>query len=150
MEKPYVLLVDDNEATVTLVTALLQRDFAIDCASDGAEAIERLKTGNYAAIVLDLRMPTVDGYGVLDFLQASRPEAIANVIILTASLSQREMERVRRYPVCAVVGKPFEIETLLAVVKQCAGPERPYMRGNILSGGMIILLADLLRQRWMM
>jgi len=149
MEKPYVLLVDDNEATLTLVTAILQRDFAVDIATDGAEAIEKLKVKTYAAILLDLRMPTVDGYGVLEHLQSTRPESIANVIIVTASLSKREMERVKQYPVCAIVAKPFEIEALLGVVRQCAAPERPYMRGNILSGSMIFLLADLLRQRWM-
>ena len=41
MEKPLVLLVDDNEATCTLIRALLQRDFQLETASDGIEALER-------------------------------------------------------------------------------------------------------------
>jgi CheY-like chemotaxis protein len=149
MEKAPVLLVDDNEATCTLITALLQREFAVDAVHDGLEAVEKLKTNNYSAILLDLRMPNMDGYGVLDHLKAHRPALLKSVIILTASLAAKEMARVRAYDICAVVAKPFEVESLLALVKQCAGPEPRHLGGNLFSSGMIILIADLLRQRLM-
>lgn len=147
MEKARVLLVDDNEATCTLITALLQRDFDIDTAGDGLDAIETLKTKHYAAVLLDLRMPHLDGYGVLDYLRENRPSLLPSVIILTASLAPKEMERVRAYDICAVVAKPFEVESLLALVKQCAGTEYRPRGGMLLSSGVIILIADLLRQR---
>ena len=147
MEKPHVLLVDDNEATCTLITALLQRDFEIDTVNDGFDAIEKLKTKNYGAILLDLRMPHLDGYGVLDHLREHRPSLLPSVIILTASLAPKELARVRAYDICAVVAKPFEVESLLALVKQCAGTEPRNLGGAFLSSGVIILIADLLRQR---
>src|SRR6476659_559018 len=53
VEKPHVLLADDNEATCTLLTALLQREFEVAIATDGNEAIERLRTRRYAALLLD-------------------------------------------------------------------------------------------------
>jgi CheY-like chemotaxis protein len=149
MEKAPVLLVDDNEATCTLITALLQREFAVDAVHDGLDAVEKLKINNYSAILLDLRMPHMDGYGVLDHLLAHRPALLRSVIILTASLAAKEMARVHAYDICAVVAKPFEVESLLALVKQCAGPEPRHLGGNLLSSGMIILIADLLRQRLM-
>ena len=149
MEKAPVLLVDDNEATCTLITALLQREFEIETVNDGGDAIDRLKTKNYAAILLDLRMPNVDGYGVLDYLKEHRPTVLPSVIVLTASLAQKEMARVRAYDICAVVAKPFEVESLLALVKQCAGSDSRYRGANFLSSGVIILIADLLRQRLM-
>jgi CheY-like chemotaxis protein len=147
MEKSRVLIVDDNEATCTLVTALLQREFDIDTAGDGLDAIETLKTKHYAAIVLDLRMPHLDGYGVLEYLRDNRPSLLPSVIILTASLAPKEMERVREYDICAVVAKPFEVDALLAIVKRCAGTDQRHRGGSILSSGVIILIADLLRQR---
>src|SRR4051812_6256142 len=49
VEKPYVLLADDNEATCTLLTALLHRDFNVEAAFDGRETIERLRTRRYDA-----------------------------------------------------------------------------------------------------
>ena len=149
MEKAPVLLVDDNEATCTLITALLQRDFDVEAVNDGIDAVEKLKTNNYAAVLLDLRMPQLDGYGVLDFLKANRPTVLRSVIVLTASLGQREMARVHGYDICAVVAKPFEVESLLALVKQCAGTEPRSLGGTFLSSGVIMLIADLLRQRLM-
>jgi CheY-like chemotaxis protein len=148
MDKPCVLLVDDNEATCTLVTAILQRDFAVDVTTDGAEALEKLKAGRYAAILLDLRMPPPDGYAILDALLQSRPELVPRIIVLTAALSQREKERVKAYPVCDVIAKPFEVETLVATVKKCAGdPGVPF--GNVISSGMLLLIAEMLQRRWM-
>src|SRR4051794_34046846 len=79
-DKPFVLLVDDNEATCTLINAVLQRDFAVDVAGDGTEAIEKLRTIRYAAILLDLRMPPPDGFAVLEFLQQNAPRQLANVL----------------------------------------------------------------------
>src|SRR5258708_23259558 len=73
VEKPYVLLADDNEGTCTLITALLHRDYNVEVALDGQEAIDRLRTRKYAAILLDLRMPHTDAFAVLAFLKAHQP-----------------------------------------------------------------------------
>src|SRR5437764_1125329 len=135
MEKPYVLLVDDNDATCTLVTALLQRDFTVEATNDGTEALEKLKTGRYAAIILDLRMPPPDGYAIMDALLQSRPELLPRVIVLTAALSQREKERVKKYPVCEVIAKPFEVEALFGAVKKCAGDSGGAF-GSVISSGV--------------
>jgi CheY-like chemotaxis protein len=151
VEKPHVLVVDDNEATRTLLTALLHRDFNIDVATDGIEAIERLRTRRYGALLLDLRMPHADGFAVLDFLKEQQPQMLHRVLIVTAALSRRDMERAESYGVCGIVAKPFDVETLLAAVKECAPPEEGSTLGPVLcsSGPVILLLADLLRQRLM-
>ena len=89
VDKPFVLLVDDNEATCTLITAVLHRDFAVEVASDGTEAIERLRTKHYAAIILDLRMPQPDGFAVLEFIEQHDRRQLRNVLVVTAALSAR-------------------------------------------------------------
>lgn len=149
VEKPYVLVADDNDATCTLLTALLHRDFNVDVAFDGHDAIERLRTRQYAAILLDLRMPQTDGFAVLDFLKEHQPRMLASVLVVTASLTQGELQHAGSYGVCAIVSKPFEIETLLAAVKQCVSLDEGSSLGPALctSGPMILLLADLLHQR---
>lgn len=150
IENPSVLLVDDNEATCTLVTALLRRDFHVETCGDGAEAIENLKTRQYAAVLLDLRMPNIDGFGVLEFLKQNSPQTVRRTIILTASLTPAEIARARTYDIFCVVSKPFEVEVLLAAVKQCASHEGTSLGNVFATGGpVILLLADLLRQRWM-
>lgn len=150
IEKPYVLLVDDNEATNALMTALLQREFAIESAMDGNEAIDRLKTRQFAAILLDLRMPRMDGFGVLEHLRVHIPETLKRVLVVSAALAPRDVERLREYDVCGVIRKPFEVEVLLDAVKTCAGSYGGGF-GNVLatSTPVILLIADLLRQtRW--
>lgn len=146
-EKPCVLIVDDNDATCVLVAAVLHRDFATDVATDGAEAIDKLKTRTYAAMLLDLRMPNVDGFEVLAYIDANVPDLMHRVIILTAAVSEREMQRVRRYNVHSVITKPFEVDVLLDVVKRCSGQTDGPGLGPVFysSTGMFLLLADLLR-----
>lgn len=145
MDKPCVLLVDDNEATCTLVAAVLQRDFTTDVANDGTEALEKLKAGKYAAIVLDLRMPPPDGYDIMDVVMKTRPELMKCIVVVTAALSQREMERLKNYPVAAVISKPFDVDFLLAAVKKCAGEESSGF-GNVISSGMLLLIAEMIQR----
>ena len=150
VEKPPVLLVDDNEATCTLIAAILQKEFMRDVARDGADAVEKLKTKQYTVILLDIRMPMFDGYGVLDYLSATRPETLKSVIIVTASLSDREMSRAKQYDVFGVIAKPFDVEVLLAAVKQCAGPsDGSSLGGAFFRSTMMLLLANLIQKRLM-
>ncbi|HUR83186.1 MAG TPA: response regulator [Thermoanaerobaculia bacterium] len=147
MEKPFVLLADDNEATCTLIQALLRSQFVVDVARDGHEAIEKVKSRQYAAILLDLLMPIADGYAVLDFLSNEHADLLRRVLVVTASVSPRQMERLRNYRIHGVIAKPFEVDVLQNAVRQCAGmTDEPSLRTPLLSGGMILLLAEVLRQ----
>lgn len=149
MEKPFVLLADDNEATCTLITALLQKDFNVDVAANGGDAIERIKNRRYAAVLLDLVMPLVDGWAVLDHIAGHSPDLMRCVVIVTAVTSTRDLQRVRQYGVFGVVSKPFDIEELLDTVKRCAGGSTASLHAPIVSSGVLLLLANLLRYRWM-
>ena len=146
MDKPFVLIADDNEATCTLLIALLRKDFTVETARDGAEAIAKLTGRRYVAVLVDLLMPRSDGYDVLDFVQNERPDMLPRTLVVTASLTQRQLERVRAYPICGVVAKPFDVEVLLSAVKRCAGDDPDgASRAALLSAGAILLLADFLR-----
>ena len=144
MQKPFVLVADDNEATCTLITALLHHDFAVVTATDGMSAIEQLKSRQFAAVILDLVMPVADGYAVLDFLRMERADLLPRTVVITASVARREMERVASYGVHTVMPKPFEVDELYAAVKEIAGGADAF-GGPMISTGMILMLADLLR-----
>ena len=146
MEKPLVLLADDNEATRTLITAVLHRDFGVDLASDGNEAIEKLKRREYAAILLDLLMPIADGFSVLDYLRRENPEMLGRVLVVTAAAGRWHTDRLSDYALCGVIAKPFEVEVLLESVRNCAGISEPFSGGPLMAGGMLLMLADLLRR----
>jgi putative two-component system response regulator len=145
VEKPLVLLADDNDATCTLVRALLQNDYNLEIASDGVEAIEHLKKRRYAAILLDLLMPNVNGFDVLAFLREEQPETLPRVAILTAAVDGKQMDRLREFPVHGVIRKPFEIDTLQDAVRRCARLDDPLTRGaSIFGSAMLLLLAEML------
>ena len=94
-------------------------------------------------------MPIADGYAALDFLQRENPAMLSRVIVVTASLSPREMDRVDAYPIRGVIAKPFEVYVLQAAVKHCAGVGGdPFLRGpgQILSSGVLLLLAEVLHR----
>ena len=149
MEKPSVLIVDDNDATRALVTALLRRDFLVDAATDGLEALEKLRHKRFAAVLLDLRMPQVDGFEVLEYLKSNQPAILSRIVVVTAALTKSELERANAYGICGVIAKPFEVDTVLDAVKHCVGSDDPLPLGNLFSSGMLLLLADMIRQRLM-
>lgn len=146
MDKPFVLVADDNEGTCTLIAALLQHEFTVDLARDGTEALEKIASRRYAAIILDLLMPHVDGFAVLDHLGTNNPEQLACVVIVTAAVSEKQRQRVSGYPIHAVISKPFEIDQLLEAVRKAAKhPEPRFPAAPLISGSVLLLLADLLR-----
>lgn len=149
IEKPSVLVVDDDDATATLLRALLQPHFAIEIAADGNEAIEKLRVKQYAATLLDLRMPHRDGFAVLDFFKSARPESLKSVLVVTALLTTQDIARVKAYGVHGIVAKPFEIDSLLAAVKSCVDSEDGPGLARVFCTPAILFLADLLRQKLM-
>lgn len=75
-----VLVVEDNPA----ICRELERQFNCDCATDGWDAIEKLETGQYAAIVIDADVPRSSGYGVLTYLREEVGEELPNVLFMTS------------------------------------------------------------------
>lgn len=91
--KPKILLVDDDPEFLETYRLFLSRHFEVSTATDGKEAIEALK-GYPEAIVLDLKMPEVSGYDVLDYMQLWPKTRDIPVIIVTSSHLDRKMHQV--------------------------------------------------------
>jgi len=115
-----VLVVDDDPAIRTLITTVLKRtDAAVDCADDGDAAIMRLGRRAYSVIVLDLMLPKVDGFEVLDRVASTRPDLLNRVIVLTAA-AQAKLKPLERRKVWRVMRKPFDIDDFTTAVAECA------------------------------
>ena len=94
-EKPQCLLViDDDPYVLDIVEQLLENSrYKIMSASDGKDAINKIIEDPPDAILLDLMMPKLDGFGVIDFLRKDEKLKDIPVIVLTAkSLDQIEQE----------------------------------------------------------
>jgi len=114
-----VLVVDDEPPIRALIAKIIQRaGFFVDTARDGAEAIEKLRDGDFSVLVIDLMMPNVDGYDVLDHIRASGMRHPA-VIVITAGDSSA-IRRLDPTLVHSVLRKPFDIDVLADLIVAAA------------------------------
>lgn len=115
-----VLIVDDDAPTQELLVALMRRNgLGSTTASNGAEAIQAIRTTDFAVIILDLMMPAVDGQAVIDFV--SREKKNIPVIVCTAAGPQKT-QAIHDRVVKAIVRKPFDIEQLTQIVSSLVRP----------------------------
>lgn len=125
-----ILLVEDDPRDVELtLTALEEGKLAneIVVAADGAEALDYLgRTGAYAGraegnpavVLLDLKLPKVDGLEVLRQIRAEPSLAMVPVVILTSSAEERDIVRGYELGVNAYVVKPVDFEAFVRAVKE--------------------------------
>jgi DNA-binding response OmpR family regulator len=120
MGKPAVLIVDEDAAIRALVRAILRAlTLDTDEASGGMEAILRIRATHYKCIVLDMWLPLGSGYDVLQAIAADRPDE-KFVVVMTAMLPSG-IETIDPGNIAAVLRKPFDIENLVAAVRECVG-----------------------------
>jgi DNA-binding NtrC family response regulator len=117
-----VLLVDDEEDFVRTVAERMEvRDLGSEVALDGPQALRRLKEEEPDVMVLDLRMPGMDGLEVLERVKRDFPRL--QVVILTGHGSDEEEREAERLGAFAYLRKPVDFNVLMEVVGR-AGRER--------------------------
>lgn len=107
-----VLIIDDEEANLLLLETLLKREgySEIHCLSDPSQAIEKLVEIEPHIILLDLMMPDIDGYQLLDaFRRHSRPDEFRPVLVLTADTTLQARRRALSLGAKDFVSKPFDV-----------------------------------------
>ncbi|HEX9985557.1 MAG TPA: response regulator [Thermoanaerobaculia bacterium] len=114
------LVVDDDPGLQGLFFTLLGKDgFSVDCAPNGRLAFEYLKRSAYSVILLDLMMPDVNGFELLERLERDSPALLSRIIIMTGA-SQRSIEGLDKKGVWGLIRKPFDINDLVASARSCA------------------------------
>ncbi len=114
-----ILVADDDQSIRQLVSTIIKREgFTTDTAIDGLEAIQLIEQHDYTVILLDLMMPRLDGFGVIDWLKKNPPLNKPIVIVITAYADQRFKE-VDPQLVAGVLRKPFEVAELGNIVRAC-------------------------------
>lgn len=113
-----ILVVDDNPAVCTAVRAVLDRvGYVVTTAQDGREAIALISASDYDVIFLDVTMPKFDGLGVVDELRENNVGALAHTYLMTGG----DADEFADLPVCGVIAKPLDINSLIAETKDCIG-----------------------------
>jgi DNA-binding response OmpR family regulator len=113
------LVVEDDPAIRRLVEKLLTRHhIAIDLASDGRIAVSKLQENRYSVVVLDLMVPEVNGFQVIDFIkQQPSPTPVAVV----SAVSQQALKNLDLDVVKLVISKPFDVDEFTkAILTLCS------------------------------
>ncbi|MCI0707452.1 MAG: response regulator [Ignavibacteriae bacterium] len=125
-----ILLAEDNPNDVELTLAALSENNLANeviVVRDGAEALDYLfRRGNYrlrtpghpAVILLDLKMPKVDGLEVLRTIKADKELCVIPVVMLTSSREELDVVNSYKLGVNAYVVKPVEFQEFIDAVKQ--------------------------------
>lgn len=117
MKEFKVLMVDDEEDFVTTLSERMKmRDVDSDVALDGEQALQRVEDDIPDVMVLDLKMPGIDGLEVLRRVKKAYPQI--PVIILTGHGSEKDEAEARRLGAYEYLQKPVDIEKLVQVLRK--------------------------------
>lgn len=117
-----ILLIEDEvKLAQYLRKGLTEAGHVVDVAHDGVDGLHLALQGDYAALVLDVMLPGIDGFEVCRRLRARA--APPKIILLTAR--DREVERLKGLDLGAdlYVTKPFSTRALLEDVRRCLEPQ---------------------------
>ena len=114
-----VLIADDDAGIRRLLTVTLRKEgYDTADACDGREALEAMRSGSVDLVLLDLMMPNVTGWDVLEQRDAAPALLKIPVIVITAARGDG-IDNIPNDGMCALLTKPFELDTLHALVKAC-------------------------------
>jgi CheY-like chemotaxis protein len=117
-----VLVVDDDDAIRTLISRVLKRAaYEVAVAANGAEALTHLRTHPFTTVVLDLMMPVMSGFEVLEYLRTHDDAGTPAVVVVSAA-GERDLESIQSPLVRAVLRKPFDLTELLKAVEKAGLP----------------------------
>ena len=117
-----ILVVDDSNIVRNFVKRIFSDEYNVGTAKDGEEAIEILKAnkdnGLIETVLLDLNMPKVDGFAVLEFMRQSGMLETIPVSIISGDSSKETIDRAFTYGIIDMLEKPFTEQNIKTVIEK--------------------------------
>jgi DNA-binding NtrC family response regulator len=115
--KNKILVVDDEDALRTVLAAELEGEgYQVTTAADGQEAINILSSAGFDLILLDIKMPNVDGFEVLKLAKERHPAT--KIIMLTGFADLKNAIESKKLGAEDFVSKPYDLVDLLTTVER--------------------------------
>ena len=116
-EKNSILVVDDEDALRTVLSSELESEgYIVATAGDGDEAISVLQGKSFDLVLLDIKMPRVDGFEVLRFIKERYPAT--KVIMLTGFADLKNAIESKKLGAEDFVSKPYDLVDLLTTIER--------------------------------
>ena len=137
-----VLVVDDDSAIRRLIGDVGHREgMRVDQASNGSEAVTLLKSNEYEMIFLDLMMPRIDGWGVMDFLRNRKKAARRPALFIITAFGDQKISPREREFVAGVIYKPFDVGEIALLMRTIAAGES-VLEKTILQSSRHVLIPE--------
>jgi two-component system alkaline phosphatase synthesis response regulator PhoP len=118
-----VLVVDDEPQVVWMLQFSLQAEgYETYVARDGRKALDEIRAHHPKVMLLDIMMPVMDGWSVLEQVGSLPAEERPRVIVVSARSSLRDRNKAIELGADAFVPKPFNVDDLLGVLHDLAAP----------------------------
>jgi DNA-binding NtrC family response regulator len=119
-KKQKVLLVEDEKIVrESLRDWLIEDGYDVECVDTGEEALARIKQEEFGVIVLDLRLPGIDGLQVFEQAKELKPETKG--VIITAYPSKETLDKARKLGLADYLTKPFKVSDLEKLIGAALG-----------------------------
>jgi CheY-like chemotaxis protein len=113
-----VLVVDDSLVAREAASAALRgARVSFDVATDGRDALAKLRLGAYAVVLSDLEMPHLDGFGLIEQMRASRHLVDQPVVVCSSRLDAATRDRLQPLGIAGFLPKPFAAGELLDTLR---------------------------------
>lgn len=113
-----VLVVDDDDSIRSLVSDILKlKGYRVEMAGDGQQALAKMQTALPDAVVLDLRMPVMDGWTFLEQFRSDPRWRGLPVVVMSAYVNMFE-DATQALQAQAVLAKPFDVHQLVNTVER--------------------------------
>jgi CheY-like chemotaxis protein len=120
-EHPSVLVVDDEPQVVWVLEFSLKGEgYQTFTAHDGFEALDQIERHHPDLMVLDVMMPRMDGWSVLEAVSKLPIESRPRVVMVTALASSIDRQRAEQLGAVAYVPKPFDMDQLFGLLQGLA------------------------------
>jgi DNA-binding NtrC family response regulator len=121
-----VLIVDDDAVTRETLVALLDDEFAVQEAGDGAAAAELVDAHDFDVVITDYEMPALSGVDLLALIARRRPHVVGLLVTGSADLPEVHVAlHIRAGDLaCRVIGKPYDPAELIAQVRTATDASR--------------------------
>lgn len=119
LNKKNILIVDDSNIIRNYLQKCCGDNFNITLSESGADAINLLAANKYDLILLDLMMPGIDGFGVLEYLKTNN--IFVPIIIISGDTTKETIDRAFSYNVVDMIEKPFSEKTILDKINRILG-----------------------------
>ena len=120
--KKTILVVDDSNIIRNFVKRVFSEEYNVGTANDGDEAIKIIKANKdndfIVTILLDLNMPKVDGFAVLDYMKENKLLKKMPVSIISGDSSKETIDRAFKYEIVDMLEKPFNDQSVKMIIEK--------------------------------